>query len=270
MSFETITVERREAVAWLTLNRPGRLNTLTGTMVRELCTFFEGLQHDYGTRIVVMRGAGRAFCAGLDIREHLGGDRVPEGAGRTYPGHHLFDIVRLMRACPQPIVALLHGPACGGGFAMALAADIRVAGESVRMNDAFVTLGRSGCELGLSYFLPRIVGLGIATELMYTGAFIEATRALQVGLVSKVVPDSQLEEVAAQFVDPMLRTAPLGLRMTKQTLNTVLKIDDLNAVIDLEERAQSICGRGPDFEEAMQAFLEKRPPRYASASSPSA
>jgi enoyl-CoA hydratase/carnithine racemase len=266
MDYQTITVERRGQVAWLTLNRPDRLNTLTGTMVRELCGFFDGLQKDYATRIVVMRGAGRAFCAGLDIREHLGGDRVPEGAGRTQPGYHLFDIVRLMRACPQPIVALLHGPACGGGFAIALSADIRVAGESVRMNDAFVTLGRSGCELGLSYFLPRIVGLGIATELMYTGAFIEAQRALQVGLVSEVVPDNQLEDAAALFVEPMLRTAPLGLRVTKQTLNSVLKIDDLNVVIDLEERAQSICGRGPDFEEAMQAFLEKRPPRYATSS----
>jgi enoyl-CoA hydratase/carnithine racemase len=259
----TIRIERRGEIDWLTLSRPDRLNTLTGTMVRELCAYFEGLQSDYGARIVVMRGAGRAFCAGLDIKEHLSGDRVPEGAGRVRPGHHLFDIVKLMRACPQPIVALVHGPACGGGFAMALAADIRVAGESARMNDAFVALGRSGCELGLTYFLPRIVGLGIATELMYTGSFIDAQRALQVGLVSRVVPDAELEAAAAEFVEPMLKTAPLGLRMTKQTLNTALRIGDLHAVIDLEERAQSICGRGPDFEEAMNAFLEKRPPRYA-------
>src|ERR1700733_15148322 len=263
MDYQTITVERRGQVAWLTLNRPDRLNTLTGTMVRELCGFFDGLQKDYATRIVVMRGAGRAFCAGLDIREHLGGDRVPEGAGRTQPGYHLFDIVRLMRACPQPIVALLHGPACGGGFAIALAADIRVAGESVRMNDAFVTLGRSGCELGLSYFLPRIVGLGIATELMYTGAFIDAARSERVGLVSKVVPDAELEAAASDYVDAMLRTAPFGLRMTKETLNAALKLNDLRAVIDLEERAQMLCGRGPDFEEAMKAFLEKRLPNYA-------
>jgi enoyl-CoA hydratase/carnithine racemase len=259
----TIDIERRGEVEWLTLSRPERLNTLTGTMVRELCDYFERLKSDYAVRIVVMRGAGRAFCAGLDIKEHLDGDRVPEGAGRVRPGHHLFDIVRLMRACPQPIVALLHGPVCGGGFAMALAADIRVAGESVRMNDAFVALGRSGCELGLTYFLPRIVGLGVATELMYTGSFIDAPRALQVGLVSRVVPDSELEAAAAQFADPMLKTAPLGLRMTKATLNTALKIADLDTVIDLEERAQSICGRGPDFEEAMKAFLEKRSPRYA-------
>ena len=262
----TIHVEKRGAVDWLTLNRPDRLNTITGTMVEELCRYFDALRSDYSVRIVVLRGAGRAFCAGLDIKEHLSGDRVPEGAGRTRPGYHLFDIVRLMRACPQPIVALVHGPACGGGFAMALASDIRIAGESARMNDAFVALGRSGCELGLSYFLPRIVGLGIATELMYTGSFVDAPRALQIGLVSRVVPDGMLETAAQQFVEPMLKTAPLGLRMTKQTLNTALNINDLNAVIDLEERAQSICGRGPDFEEAMNAFLEKRPPRYAQPS----
>ena len=263
---KSILIEKRGEVDWLTLNRPDRLNTITGTMVEELCSYFEQLQKDFAVRIVVMRGAGRAFCAGLDIKEHLGGDRVPEGAGRVRPGHHLFDIVRLMRTCPQPIIALIHGPACGGGFAMALAADIRVAGQSARMNDAFVALGRSGCELGLSYFLPRIVGLGVATELMYTGSFIDAERARQVGLVSRVVPDAGLDAAAAEFVEPMLKTAPLGLRMTKETLNSVLKVNDLNAVIDLEERAQSICGRGPDFEEAMNAFLEKRPPRYQPAS----
>jgi enoyl-CoA hydratase/carnithine racemase len=263
---KSIHVAREGAVDWLTLNRPERLNTITGTMVRELCEYFDGLRNDYGARIVVMRGAGRAFCAGLDIKEHNGGDRVPEAAGRQKPGYHLFDIVRLMRACPQPIVVLVHGPACGGGFAMALAADIRIAGESARMNDAFVTLGRSGCELGLSYFLPRIVGLGVAAELMLTGAFIDAARAKAVGLVSRVAPDDVMEQAAGEFIGAMLRTAPLGLRMTKQTLNSVLNVNDLNAVIDLEERAQSICGRGPDFEEAMRAFLEKRPPHYAAPS----
>ncbi|HWA02735.1 MAG TPA: enoyl-CoA hydratase/isomerase family protein [Rhizomicrobium sp.] len=261
---ETLIVERRGRVDWLTLNRPDRLNTITGTMTRELCAYFRGLKQDHEVRVVVMRGAGRAFCAGLDIKEYTapGGDRTPDGAGRSRPGDHLFDIVELMRACPQPIVALVHGPACGGGFAFALAADIRIAGASARMNDAFVALGRSGCELGLTYFLPRIVGLGIAAELMYTGSFIDAARAERVGLVSKAVPDEELEAAAAEFVDPMLRTAPFGLRMTKETLNTSLRIGDLRAVIDLEERAQMLCGRGPDFEEAMKAFLEKRAPRY--------
>ncbi|MBV9991171.1 MAG: enoyl-CoA hydratase/isomerase family protein [Alphaproteobacteria bacterium] len=262
---KTLTVERRGRVDWLTLNRPERLNTITGTMVQELCDYFRGLRQNHDVRIVVMRGAGRAFCAGLDIKEYTtaGGDRTPDGAGRARPGDHLFDIVELMRDCPQPIIALIHGPACGGGFAFALAADIRIAGASARMNDAFVALGRSGCELGLTYFLPRIAGLGIAAELMYTGSFIDAARAERVGLVSKVVADDALEGAASEYVDAMLRTAPMGLRMTKETLNRSLAIGDLRAVIDLEERAQMLCGRGPDFEEAMKAFLEKRPPSYA-------
>ncbi|HWA89479.1 MAG TPA: enoyl-CoA hydratase/isomerase family protein [Rhizomicrobium sp.] len=261
---KTLALERRGRVDWLTLNRPERLNTITGTMVQELCDYFRGLRQNHEVRIVVLRGAGRAFCAGLDIKEYTtpGGDRTPDGAGRARPGDHLFDIVELMRACPQPIVALVHGPACGGGFALALAADIRIAGASARMNDAFVSLGRSGCELGLTYFLPRIAGLGIAAELMYTGSFIDAERAARVGLVSKVVADDALEDAAAAYLEPMLRTAPLGLRMTKETLNRSLAIGDLRAVIDLEERAQMLCGRGPDFEEAMKAFLEKRAPSY--------
>ncbi len=264
MDYQTIDVRQDGAVDWLTLNRPERLNTLTARMVDELCDYFEGLKRDYGVRIVVMRGAGKAFCAGLDIKEHQTGRRMDEGRGALRPGPHLFDIVKLMRDCPQPIVALLHGPVCGGGMGMALAADIRIAGESMRMNDAFVALGRSGCELGVSYFLPRIVGLGVATELMYTGAFIGAARAREVGLVNKVAPDTAMEEAAREYLDAMLRTAPLGLRMTKQTLNTALRVNDLLAVIDLERQAQMICGAGPDFDEAMNAFLEKRAPRYAS------
>ena len=260
--FKTLRLESKGAVDWLTLNRPERLNTLTGTMVAELCTYFEGLKRDYSVRVVVLRGAGRAFCAGLDIKEHQGGDRVPEGAGRTRPGYHLFDIVKLMRACPQPIVALVHGPACGGGFAIALAADLRVVGHSARMNDAFVALGRSGCELGLTYFLPRIVGLGLASEIMLTGGFVDAQRALDIGLANRVGADEDLETIAEPLLAAMLRTAPLGLRMTKETLNRALDVSDLATVIDLEERAQSICGRGPDFDEAMRAFLEKREPRY--------
>lgn len=263
MAYKTITVRQDGAVDWLTLNRPDRLNTLTGTMVEELCDYFDGLKQDYGVRIVVMRGAGRAFCAGLDIREHQSGEPMDLGGGTLHPGYHLFDIVRLMRDCPQPIIALLHGPVCGGGLGMALAADIRIAGDSLKLNDAFVALGRSGCEMGVSYFLPRIVGLGVATELMYTGAFIGAERAREVGLVNRACPDDQMEAVAQTFLDPMLRTAPLGLRMTKKTLNMTLRINDLMAVIDLEAQAQTICGDGPDFDEAMNAFLEKRPARYA-------
>ena len=264
MTYKTITVRQDGAVDWLTLNRPDRLNTITGLMVEELCDYFDGLKRDYGVRIVVMRGAGRGFCAGLDIKEHMV-EPMDEGGGTVRPGWHLFDVVKLMRDCPQPIVALLHGPVCGGGMGFALAADIRIAGESMRMNDAFVALGRSGCELGVTYFLPRIVGLGVATELLYTGSFIGAARAKETGLANKLCPDDEMEAAAAEYLEPMLKTAPLGLRMTKKTLNTCLRVNDLLAVIDLEMQAQQVCGEGPDFTEAMQAFLEKRPAQYEDA-----
>lgn len=263
MKYETITIRQDGPVDWLTLNRPDRLNTITERMVDELCHYFEGLTQDYGVRLVVLRGAGAAFCAGLDIKEHQSGAGMDTGGGALHPGYHLFDIVRLMRDCPQPVIALLHGPVCGGGMGIALAADIRIAGTSMRMNDAFVALGRSGCEFGLSYFLPRIVGLGIATEIMYTGSFIDARRAMEVGLVNRATSDDLLEDAAREFIEPMLRTAPLGLRMTKKTLNRALRVNDLLAVMDLEANAQRICDEGPDFTEAMNAFLEKRPARYA-------
>lgn len=258
--YQTLIVERDGPVETLTLNRPERLNALTGTMVRELLDYFTSKADDLDTRIIVMKGAGRGFCAGLDIKEHASdGDGLPRGQGTA----NLTAIPPAMRACPQPIVALIHGPCCGGGFAFALAADIRIAGESVRMNDAFIKIGMSGCELGLSYHLPRLVGLSVARELMYTGRFIDAERAQRIGLVSEVCPDDQLEETALPLIDDMLANSPLGLRLTKKTLDEALKIDVLADVIALEAKTQHQCQESGDFQEAMAAFIEKRPPNYA-------
>lgn len=239
MSYSTLSVEQDGAVDWVTLNRPGSLNAISRAMVEELCTYFESLMQDYSRRIVVLRGAGRAFCSGLDLKEG-----VPRPASQNTaqtPSPSLSRVVRLMRACPQPIISLVHGAACGGGFIFALAADIRIAGDTARMNDAFIKIGLSGCELGMSYFLPRTVGLSIASELMYTGNFIDAPRALSAGLVSRVVPDDKLADAARQLIEPMLQATPYGLRCTKQTLNQAMGLNDLGAIIDLEERTQILC-----------------------------
>ena len=165
--FETLGVEREGHLTWLTLDRPESLNAMNAALVRELRAFFWGLAEDAETRVVVMRGAGRAFCAGLDLKAHAaepgaGRASVPEGlrAQRT-----ISEIVMLMRRAPQPIIAAVHGAACGGGFALALAADVRIAGESARMNAAFIRLGLSACDVGVSYFLPRHVGASVAAEL---------------------------------------------------------------------------------------------------------
>ena len=192
-SYETFRIEKEGAVDWLTLDRPEVRNAINLQMTRELRDYFEGLYQDPSVRIVVLRGSGKSFCAGLDLREASAGEDVagPFGAGYGLQSY-LAEVYIRMRRCPQPIVSLIHGAACGGGFSFALASDIRIAGESARMNAAYIKMGLSACDMGCSYFLPRLVGASVASELMLTGRFIEAPRALATGLVSAVVPDAAL------------------------------------------------------------------------------
>lgn len=260
--YDTIQIEKRGAVDWLTLNRPEALNSINVQMVTELRDYFGGLAEDAATRIVVMRGAGRAFCAGLDIKASSAGETSqPYGYGFGFQGY-LAEVYIRMRRCPQPIVSLIKGAACGGGFSFVLASDIRIAGASARMNAAFIRIGLSACDMGSSYFLPRLVGTSVASELLLTGRFIHAERALQTGLVSAVVPDDELEQAAQVYVDEMLSTSPMGLRMTKEGLNFAIDAQGLEAAMAIENRNQLMCARTNDAREGMRAFVEKRPPVY--------
>lgn len=259
-AYETIAVEVEGDVHWLTLNRPQALNAITTQMVGELSDYFGRLFHDRNCRAVVMRGAGRAFCAGLDIKAH-GGEEPPFGGGFGFQGY-LADVYLRMRRCPQPIIALIHGAASGGGFAFALASDIRLAGESARMNAAFIRLGLSSCDMGVSYFLPRVVGLSVASELMMTGRFIDARRALASGLVSEVVADDALATLAQSYIDDMLATSPIGLRMTKEGLGLAVDAPSLEAAMAIENRNQLLCAASDDFAEGLRAFREKRRPVF--------
>jgi enoyl-CoA hydratase/carnithine racemase len=262
MAYETIQVEKRGQADWLTLNRPEAMNAINLRMVEELNDYFGKLYNDGSVRVVVMRGAGKAFCAGLDIKERAS-DRgeIPFGGGFGFQGF-LADVYVKMRRCPQPIVSLVQGPACGGGFAFVLASDIRIAGESARMNAAFIKLGLSSCDMGVSYFLPRLVGASMASELMLTGRFIHAPRALATGLVSEVVPDDQLEAAGQTFANEMLAASPKGLRMTKEGLNLAVDSPSLEAAMAIENRNQLMTSASPNFAEGMAAFLEKRKPSY--------
>lgn len=262
-SYETINVKMRGPVAWLTLNRPDALNTINTKMVEELVHFFDALFNDRDTRIVVMRGAGRAFCAGLDLKEKQDPKALPYGGGFTFQGY-LADVYIKMRRCPQPIISLVHGAACGGGFAFALAADIRIAGQSMKMNAAFIRIGLSACDMGVSYFLPRLVGVSVASELMLTGRFIKADRAVMTGLVSEVVPDKDLEATAQTYIDDMLIASPMGLTLTKEGLSMAVDANSLQAAMAIENRNQILCSSGPDFKEGVSAFMEGRRPNYTS------
>jgi len=283
--YETLGVTREDHLTWLTLNRPAALNALSRRMVDELRDFFWNLADDRVSRVVVVRGAGRAFCAGLDLKEAASAG--PAGArseakpsevmnsgegvgGGSVPAflrsqRHISELVMLMRRAPQPIIAAVHGAAAGGGFAIALASDVRVAGQSARMNAAFIRLGVSGCDIGVSYFLPRVVGASVASELLLTGDFIDAARAERTGLVSRVVPDDQLEDCARTLAQSMLRNSPLALRLTKECLKHSIDAGSLEQVIAMEDRNQALAGSTRDFREGVAAFLQKRPASFEDA-----
>ena len=259
--YETLRVDREDRLTWLTLNRPDSLNAMNDQLVQELRDFFTGLPEDRETRVVVMRGAGRGFCAGLDLKTGVSGTSDPDSGG-LHGQRVISEIALLMRAAPQPIIAAVHGAAAGGGFAMALASDVRIAADNARMNAAFIRIGLSACDVGVSYFLPRLVGASVASELLLTGDFIGAERAEKVGLVSQVVPEVDLESAARDLAGRMLRNSPLGLRLTKECLRHSLDAGSLEQVIAMEDRNQILAVRSPHFREGVAAFLEKRAPNY--------
>jgi len=265
MSYQTLTVERRDHVAHLTLNRPQALNAMNRQLVTDLRAFFTALPEDRDTRVVILRGAGRAFCAGLDLKEQAQGDDDPTGSiqGGLRAQRRISELVLMMRRAPQAIIAAVHGAACGGGFALALGADVRIAGESARMNAAFIRIGLSACDVGVSYLLPRLVGAAVAAELLFTGNFIDAARAERLGLVSRVVADDRLDDAAAALAADMLRNTPLGLRLTKECLNASLDAGSIEQVIAMEDRNQILCAQSADFREGIAAFLQKRTPNYS-------
>ena len=259
MTHTTITVENKNGVDYLTLNRPEELNALNKAMVIELRDYFDALYFKQEVRVVVLKGAGRAFCAGLDLKEGSDVDNVVSGLKTQ---REISEIMIKMRRCPQTIISLVQGAACGGGFALALASDIRLAGESIKMNAAFIKIGLSGCDVGVSYLLPRLVGSSVAAELLMTGRFIKAQRALATGLVSEVVPDEQLEQAAESYVEDLLMTSPMGLRLTKECLNMNIDAPSLESAIAMEDRNQILCAQSDDFKTAIMAFLTKQKPEY--------
>ena len=265
--YETLSIRKEGPVDWLTLNRPDSLNAINPTLSAEMQDYFGRLYTDQSVRIVVIKGAGRAYSAGLDLKHRdNSGDVSSSGVVAGLRSQRaISEIVIKMRRCPQAIISLVHGPACGGGFAFALASDIRIAGESARMNAAFIRIGLSACDIGVSYFLPRLVGVSVASELMLTGRFINAERALRVGLVSEVVPDDKLEEAVQPYLDEMLTTSPLGLRLTKECLNMSVDAGSLEAAIAMEDRNQILTAQTNDFREGISAFLQKRKPEFTNS-----
>jgi len=259
-AFNAIHLEREGAVEVLTLHRPESLNALNQVMIEELIRYFTLLQDRPDVRVVLMRGAGRAFCAGADLKEPRSTDaRVHATLKRQ---RSIGRVVRLMRACPQPIIGLGHGAACGGGFSFLLACDVRYGAPSLKMNAAYIRIGISGCDIASSYLLPRLVGLSVASEFLLTGRFMTAERALAANLISAVVPEDELLNAGRQLAEDMLLTSPMGLRLTKDALNLSIDAPSLDAAMALEDRQQVLLTFTDDYVEARQAFIGRRRPTY--------
>jgi enoyl-CoA hydratase len=257
--------EPQPGVRLLTLNRPDRLNAMNAELIEELHAALARIAVDRSCRVVVLTGAGRGFCAGLDLGGYgdapgaTGADRVQDGFATQ---RHIASLVPRLRAMPQPVIAAVNGAAAGGGLALALASDVRIASTSAKFNVAFVRIGLSGCDIGVSWLLPRLIGASRAWELMLTGRIIDAARADQIGLVSQVVPDDQLLDAALAVAAEISANSPYGVAQTKEVMWSQLEIGSLQAGIDLENRTQLLASQTGDMQEAVRAFVEKRPPDF--------
>lgn len=262
--YETLSISIDAAVIKVSFNRPDRLNTLTPQMFADLTDCFLSLNEEPGARVVILRGEGRAFCAGADLQSSA---FAPPGPGRAQRQMAIqraaSGVIGAMRACHQPIIALLKGPVCGGGFSIALAADVRLAAPDARMNVANLKVGLGGPDMGSGYYLPRLIGLSAASAMMFTGDFIDARRAYELTLVAELAEDSSALDAAGDaWAQRMLAASPMGLRQTKRSLNELVDCNGLSAALALEDLQQTVLLETADHREALAAFLEKRTPVY--------
>jgi enoyl-CoA hydratase len=270
-NLDVIQYEKRGQVGVLTLNRPERLNAINHEMLRALRGFFDDRHRDYGCRVIVVTGAGRGFSAGLDLKAE--GD----GQGSWQPGtgeiqdvytfqEDIADLVVKMRRCPQPIIAAVNGAAAGGGLSIAVASDVRIGTPNSRFACSFVNLGLSGCDVGSSYHLPKIVGAAHAADMIYSGRTVEAEEAREMGLITRIVEHEELVQTCLDIAALWIRrSSPLGLRLSKEVLNETVTGVSLETALKLENRNQIVATATADSKEARQAWAEKRDPVWRDA-----
>ena len=246
-----------DGIATITLNRPDRLNAITFEVYRELTDTLAALRDEKHIRVLVITGAGRAFCSGGDVRDIIGELQGRDAEGLLEFTRLTCELIHNMRALPKPIIACLNGVTAGAGACIALAADIRLASEDAKIAFIFVRVGLAGTDMGATYLLPRVVGLAKATELLMTGDFISAQEAERIGLYNRVVPRDQLEAATREFAEMLARGPTLGLAKTKEMLNREMDMS-LAAALEAEAQTQALCMQHPDFEEAYRAFIARR------------
>jgi enoyl-CoA hydratase len=254
---ELLVEDRGHGILIATINRPERMNAIDRNLIAAFEALFDRLDSDRDARVLILTGADRAFCAGADLKSDFVASAGPEESLASQ-----LRLARLMERIAnlrQPVIAAVNGAAAGGGFAFTLAADIRIAGRSASFSIANARLGLSAGECGISWLLPRTIGLTHAFELMLTGRKFDAEEAERIGYVLRTVADDALIDSALETARLIAANAPFGVAMTKDIVRRNLETSSMQSAIALEARTQLLCGQSGDFREAVSAFLEKRP-----------
>jgi enoyl-CoA hydratase len=263
---EPVLVEHpRPHVAVVTLNRPERLNALSIELALELDRTLGAVAAENDTWVVVLTGAGRGFCSGLDLKDYgilpgidgLSVGRIAQRSMRVYS-----QIILSMRRIPQPVIAAINGPAYGGGMCLTLAADLRIAAASAEFNATGIVNGLTSTEMAAGWLLPRLIGASRSNDLLLTGRKVGAAEAQELGLVSRVVDDGKVLDEALDMAEAMCRFSPYGLAMTKSALWANLEVASLETAVELEDRNQLMLGFTENLQEAIRAFDAGRAPVY--------
>jgi enoyl-CoA hydratase/carnithine racemase len=264
---DVLLVERATPqVCLIRLNRPDQLNAMTAELCEALHAELQSAGADRSCRAIVLTGQGRGFCAGVDLRgygEAPGNDGSDAARDRLGNQEHMSRLLLRVRATPQPIIAAVNGPAAGFGLALALTSDIRYAARSAVFRAAFINIGVSNCDMGTSWLLPRLIGASRSHELMLTGRRVDAEEAERTGLVADVVEDDLLLERSLEAAEQIAAWAPWATRLTKQGMWAALEIPAHQTAVEYEDRQQIMALHGHAPQEAVSAFLEKRPASFA-------
>jgi len=250
----------RPDIAVVTLNRPEKLNALSHELVESLHATIGEIAANDDCRVVVLTGAGRGFCSGLDLTDPMpsaaGSLKFPQSGMRWQ--ERIADLTARIHRLRQPVIAAVNGPAYGGGFGIALACDIRLASGSARFCTQFIKLGLGGCDIGVSYTLPRIVGAGPAFDMILTARVVDAEEALRVGLVTRLSNGSSLVDDALEVAETLCSYGKFGLESTKQVLWANLEASSLEAALHVENRSQMLASTSGEMRVASEAFRHRR------------
>ncbi len=258
---ESFRFEVQDGIGTITLDRPARLNALTFQVYGELRDLFASLQSRDEVKVVVITGTGRGFCTGGDVEDIIGALFACDTAGLLQFTRMTCQLIANIRALRKPVIASLNGVTAGAGAVIALASDLRIASDTAKIAFLFVKVGLSGADMGAAWLLPRVVGAGRATEILMTGDFVTPDDALAMGLYNRVVPGESLAEETARWARRLADGPSFALGMTKEMLDREVEMG-LSTALEAEAQAQAICMQHPDYREAYDSWVEKRPPRF--------